>query len=122
MNRTKQHPSPVDAACVERIAGEWNSHLYELVNSYLRTAAEHLEKLSVAVRAQRADDVKHVAHSCLGCSSLLGMRAIIPPLRVLEEMGTKRRLTHAVKVLAQARRALSYIEAYWQRRWSINTG
>src|SRR5205807_2300715 len=93
------HPAPVDLRCLERIAGGDGENLQELADSYLRTAREQLARLDRAVHLRQAKDVKELAHSCIGCSALLGMRAIVPPLRRLERMGMKRQGSSAEDAL-----------------------
>jgi HPt (histidine-containing phosphotransfer) domain-containing protein len=103
---------PVDLECLRRMTSVNSSDFQELVERYLQTTTEYLEKLDRALRAQRAADLEKLAHQCLGASALLGMTAIEPPLRRLEEMGNKREWRHAGDALAQAWNALARIKSY----------
>jgi HPt (histidine-containing phosphotransfer) domain-containing protein len=52
-----------------------------------------LAQLEAAVRANKADDVRRVAHSCAGASATLGMTRFVPLLRKLERQGASGTLT-----------------------------
>ena len=59
----------------------------ELVELYFKQTTEQLAQLETAVRANKADEVRHVAHSCAGASATLGMTRLVPLLRELERQG-----------------------------------
>ena len=104
--------SPVDVRCLIRIVAGEKQAMQTLVNFYRHTTTEQLEKLERAVRSQSPKDVKNLAHSCMGSSSLLGMTAIVPPLRRLEQAGKERHWVQAGDLLDQAWRALEHMMSF----------
>jgi CheY-like chemotaxis protein/HPt (histidine-containing phosphotransfer) domain-containing protein len=79
------------------IDGDANS-LRELVELYLKQTSQQLTQLEAAVRANRADEVRRVAHSCAGASATLGMTRLVPLLRDLEKQGTTGKLVNAEQI------------------------
>jgi signal transduction histidine kinase/HPt (histidine-containing phosphotransfer) domain-containing protein len=67
--------------------------LRELVDLFFKQTTQQLEQLEAAVRANKADDVRRVAHSCAGASATLGMTRFVPLLRKLERQGASGTLT-----------------------------
>ena len=61
--------------------------LKQLTDLYTTHTTGRLQELKIAIRKKEAADVYAVAHKCLGSSSTLGMRAIVPSLRELERIG-----------------------------------
>jgi len=70
----------------------------ELVDLFLKQTAQQLAQLEAAARANKAEDVRRVAHSCAGASATLGMTRFVPLLRDLERQGASGTLTNAVEV------------------------
>jgi HPt (histidine-containing phosphotransfer) domain-containing protein len=76
--------------------------LGELMDLYLTQAKEIMADLRTAIAAGRAEDVKQLAHKLAGSSAVCGVKAIVPPLRALEQQGKEGRLSGAGQLLAQA--------------------
>ena len=76
--------------------------LRELVDLFFKQTTQQLEQLEAAVRANKAEDVRRVAHSCAGASATLGMTRFVPLLRKLERQGASGTLTTAAQVYEDA--------------------
>jgi histidine phosphotransfer protein HptB len=78
--------------------------LCELVELYFKQTLEQLAQLETAVQADKAEEVRQVAHSCAGASATLGMTRLVPLLRELERQGKAGQLTNAQQLCAEAQR------------------
>ena len=88
----------------------------ELVDLFLKQTTQQLEQLEAAVRANKADDVRRVAHSCAGASATLGMTRFVPLLRELEKQGASGALTTAAQVYEDAAREFKLIQNFLAAR------
>jgi CheY-like chemotaxis protein len=86
--------------------------LRELVDLFFKQTAQQLAQLEAAARANKADDVRRVAHSCAGASATLGMIRLVPMFRDLEKQGASGTLTNATKVCENAVREFKVIQQY----------
>jgi len=86
--------------------------LRELVELFLKQTTQQLGQLETAVRANRADDVRRVAHSCAGASATLGMVRLVPLLRSLEKQGASGTLTSAAQLCESAAHEFKLIQAF----------
>jgi len=86
--------------------------LRELTELYLKQTTNQLAQLEAAVRANRADEVRRVAHSCAGASATLGMTRLVPMLRDLEKQGASGALTNAAQVCENAAREFKCIQDF----------
>ena len=86
--------------------------LRELVELFFKQTAQQLAQLEAAARANKADDVRRVAHSCAGASATLGMTRLVPMFRDLEKQGASGTLTNATKVCENALREFKVIQQY----------
>jgi len=84
----------------------------ELVELFLKQTVQQLAQLEAAVRANKADDVRRVAHSCAGASATLGMTRFVPFLRELEKQGASGTLTNAAEVYESAAREFKNIQQF----------
>ncbi len=86
--------------------------LRELVELFFKQTAQQLAQLEAAARANKADDVRRVAHSCAGASATLGMTRLVPMFRDLEKQGASGTLTNATKICENALREFKVIQQY----------
>ena len=87
-------------------------NLRELVELFFKQTAQQLEQLEAAARANKADDVRRVAHSCAGASATLGMTRLVPMFRDLEKQGASGTLTNAAQVCENAVREFKVIQQF----------
>ena len=91
-------------------------NLRELVTLYLDQTSQQLEQLEAAVRADAAQEVRRLAHSCAGASATCGIRRLVPLLRELERQGFEGKLINAKQLSRQAseefERIRLFLEAY----------
>jgi signal transduction histidine kinase/two-component SAPR family response regulator/HPt (histidine-containing phosphotransfer) domain-containing protein len=95
---------PVEMDRLIDLGGGNSESLRELVDLYYKQTTEQLVQLETAVRANHAEEVRHVAHSCAGASATLGMRRLVPLLRELERQGKAGQLNNANQLCADAAR------------------
>jgi HPt (histidine-containing phosphotransfer) domain-containing protein len=93
------------------IDGDMDS-LRELIELYLKQTSQQLVQLEAAVRANKADEVRRVAHSCAGASATLGMTRLVVMLRDLEKQGTAGTLTTAAQVCENTAREFKLIQNF----------
>jgi HPt (histidine-containing phosphotransfer) domain-containing protein len=86
--------------------------LRELVELYFRQTSQQLVQLEAAARGNKADEVRHVAHSCAGASATLGMVRLVPLLRELEKQGAAGALTNAAQLCENAAREFKLIQNF----------
>ena len=84
----------------------------ELVDLFFNQTTRQLAQLEAAVRANKADDVRRVAHSCVGASATLGMTRFVPLLRKLERQGASGTLTTATQVYEDTAREFKLIQNF----------
>ena len=96
-----------------------SENLHELVDLYYKQTSRQLEQLEAAVRANKASDVRQLAHSCAGASATLGMNRLVPMLRELERQGTDGALVNAEPLCAAAAREFKRIKDFLAKHPSL---
>ena len=108
--------APVDMSRLLDLTDGDQDNLRELVTLYLSQTKEQLEQLAAAVKADAAQEVRRLAHSCAGASATCGVRGMVPLLRELEREGFEGRLTNAAQLSRQTgeefERVRRFLEAY----------
>jgi CheY-like chemotaxis protein/HPt (histidine-containing phosphotransfer) domain-containing protein len=89
---------PVEMEILNDLTDGNADSLRELVDLFIKQTSQQLEQLEAAVRANKPEDVRRVAHSCAGTSATLGMTRFVPLLRKLERQGASGMLTSATQV------------------------
>ena len=84
----------------------------ELIDLFFKQTTQQLAQLEAAVRANKAEEVRRVAHSCVGASATLGMTRFVPLLRELEKQGASGTLTTAAQVYEEAAREFKLIQNF----------
>jgi len=103
---------PVDMDRLNSLVDGDTNGLRELIELYLKQTTQQLAQLEAAARAQNADEVRRVAHSCAGASATLGMTRLVPTLRDLEKQGASGTLTNAVQLCENATREFKLIQEF----------
>ena len=103
---------PVEMERLNELTDSNLDSIRELVELFLKQTVQQLAQLETAVRANKADDVRRVAHSCAGASATLGMTRFVPLLRDLEQQGASGTLTNAVEVFESAAREFKNIQQF----------
>ena len=88
----------------------------ELVDMFYKQTARQLKEIEDAVRANKAADVGHVAHSCKGACATLGMTRLAAVLLKLEKQGKSGALAGAEEFCAEARREFKDIQTFLARQ------
>ena len=103
---------PVDMDRLNSLIDGDPGSLRELVELYLKQTTQQIAQLEAAVRANKADEVRRVAHSCAGASATLGMTRLVPMLRNLEKQGASGTLTTAAQICENAVREFKLIQNF----------
>ena len=103
---------PVEMEILNDLTDGNADSLRELVDLFLKQTSQQLEQLEAAVRANKAEDVRRVAHSCAGASATLGMTRFVPLLRKLERQGASGMLTSATQVYEDTAREFKLIQNF----------
>ncbi len=110
---------PVEMDRLMDLGGGDMESLRELVDLYIKQTTEQLAQLESAIRANQADQVRHVAHSCAGASATLGMKGLVPMLRELERQGKAGQLTNAEQLCADLAREFKRIQDFLVKHPSL---
>jgi signal transduction histidine kinase/DNA-binding LytR/AlgR family response regulator/HPt (histidine-containing phosphotransfer) domain-containing protein len=89
---------PVEMERLNDLTDGNEDSIRELVDLFLRQTSQQLAQLEAAARANKAEDIRRVAHSCAGASATLGMTRFVPLLRELEKQGASGTLTNAIEI------------------------
>ncbi len=103
---------PVEMERLNELTDGNEDSIRELVDLFLKQTVQQLVQLEAAVRANKADDVRRVAHSCAGASATLGMTRFVPLLRDLEKQGASGTLTNATEVYEKAALEFKLIQQF----------
>jgi HPt (histidine-containing phosphotransfer) domain-containing protein len=103
---------PVEMERLNELTDSNEDSIRELVDLFLKQTAQQLAQLEAAVRANKADDVRRVAHSCAGASATLGMTRFVPLLRELEKQGASGTLTNANEIYDKAALEFKLIQQF----------
>jgi signal transduction histidine kinase/HPt (histidine-containing phosphotransfer) domain-containing protein/BarA-like signal transduction histidine kinase len=98
---TEQLPV-VDMDRLTELAGGEKDMLRELVELFYKQTGKQLAQLEEAVRANKTEEVRHLAHSCKGASATMGMAPLAAIFFELEKMGRAAVLDGASAALARA--------------------
>ncbi len=103
---------PVEMDRLKDLTDGSADNLRELVELFFKQTCQQLAQLEAAARANKADDVRRVAHSCAGASATLGMTRLVPMFRDLEKQGASGTLTNAAQVCENALREFKIIQQF----------
>jgi len=103
---------PVDMERLNSLTDGDPVSMRELIELYLNQTGQQFAQLDAAIRANKTDEVRRVAHSCAGASATLGMNRLMPMLRDLEKQGASGSLANAAPVFANAAREFELIQHF----------
>ena len=105
----------VDMARMKDLTDGNAEGMRELVEMYLKQTSKQMAQLHSAIRDQKAETVRHVAHSSAGSNATLGMGRLHSILRELEKLGGGGDLTDADRIfeggLREFRRVQEFLRA-----------
>ena len=93
---------PVDMARLMDLTEGNADSARELIEMFYQQTEKQLKQIEDAVRAGKAAEVGHVAHSCKGASATLGMTRFAAALLLLEKLGKSGTLDGAEPLCADA--------------------
>jgi HPt (histidine-containing phosphotransfer) domain-containing protein len=91
--------SLLDRELLDETAGTDVEGLHELIDMYLAQADDMLAHLRTAISSGAAADIDALAHKLAGSSAVCGVKAMVGPLRALEQRGREKRLAGADELL-----------------------
>jgi HPt (histidine-containing phosphotransfer) domain-containing protein len=86
--------------------------LRELIEMYFKQTTGQFAQIEAALKAQRGDEVRRVAHSCAGASATLGMMRLGQLMRDMEKEGAAGALTNAAKICEDAAREYAAVKKF----------
>jgi CheY-like chemotaxis protein/HPt (histidine-containing phosphotransfer) domain-containing protein len=104
--------SPIDMDRLTELAGADKDMLRELVELFFKQTARQLEQLETAIGESKAEEVRHLAHSCKGASATMGMAPLAAIFFELEKMGRAGSLDGAAPVLVNALREFKRVQDF----------
>ena len=93
---------PIEMDRLAELADGDKNTVAELVDLFNKQTTRQLSELETAVRANKAEEVRHLAHSCKGASATMGMAPLAAIFYELEKMGRAGSLDGAEPLLAAA--------------------
>jgi signal transduction histidine kinase/HPt (histidine-containing phosphotransfer) domain-containing protein len=104
--------SPVDMERLTELAGGDKDMLRELVELFIKQTSNQLAQLETAIRANKTEEVRHLAHSCKGASATMGMAPLAAIFFDLEKMGRAASLDGALPRLPDAMREFKRVQDF----------
>ncbi|HEV2455430.1 MAG TPA: response regulator, partial [Verrucomicrobiae bacterium] len=93
---------PIEMDRLSELADGDKDTLRELVELFTKQTTRQLSQLETAVRANKAEEVRHLAHSCKGASATMGMAPLAAIFYELEKMGRAGVVEGGAPLLASA--------------------
>ena len=94
--------TPLDRELLDESAEYGLDDLQELIELYLEQADQLMGGLRTAVQTGAAKQVDELAHKLAGSSAVVGVKAMIQPLRALEKLGREGQLAGSEQLLTDA--------------------
>ena len=102
--------SAVDVSVLDEITDNDAVMRREVLEMYLAQTVTQLSEIERAITTNDADGLYKLAHKTVGGSTICGMRAIVEPLRRLEQLGREGKTEEAYPFYAQAQTAFAAID------------
>ncbi|HEV2319463.1 MAG TPA: response regulator, partial [Verrucomicrobiae bacterium] len=93
---------PIEMDRLIELADGDKETLRELVELFTKQTTRQLSELEVAVRANKPEELRHLAHSCKGASATMGMAPLAAIFYELEKIGRAGVIEGATPLLASA--------------------
>jgi len=72
-----------------------------MVDLYLTRTSSLIVELNAAAAANQVNEVRRIAHACVGSSGTCGMVAMVPLFKSLEKMGAAGKLENTSEIMAR---------------------
>src|SRR5580658_11306889 len=102
----------VEMERLTELAGGDKDMLRELVELFYKQTGKQLAQLEEAVRANKTEEVRHLAHSCKGASATMGMAPLAAIFFDLEKKGRAGALDGFEPLLAGAAREFKRVQDF----------
>jgi signal transduction histidine kinase/HPt (histidine-containing phosphotransfer) domain-containing protein len=96
--------APVEMDRLTEMAGGDKKMMQELIELFNKQTTKQLAQMEVAIQANKAEEVRHLAHSCKGASATMGMAPLAAIFFELEKKGKAAALDGSAALLADAAR------------------
>ena len=103
---------PVEMDRLAELADGDRNTVAELVDLFIKQTTRQLSQLETAVHANKAEEVRHLAHSCKGASATMGMAPLAAIFYELEKMGRAGSLNGAEPLLAAAESEFKRVQKF----------
>lgn len=106
----------IDFSVIEDLADGDPAVLVELIQTFERHTTEGIAKVRTALNAKQFEEAAQGIHTCIGFTATIGIAAIVPTLRHLEQAVTARRDEEATRLLSQWELEFNQVHQALQRR------
>ncbi|HEX3625705.1 MAG TPA: response regulator [Verrucomicrobiae bacterium] len=103
---------PIEMDRLSELADGDSNTLRELIELFTKQTARQLSQLDAAVRANKAEEVRHLAHSCKGASATMGMGPLAAIFYELEKMGRAGVVDGALPLVASANAEFTRVQNF----------
>jgi signal transduction histidine kinase/CheY-like chemotaxis protein/HPt (histidine-containing phosphotransfer) domain-containing protein len=100
----------VDLATLNEITDNDTEMRREIVEIYLSQTAQSISEMEQVIDENNALRLYEIAHKLVGGSSICGMKAIVAPLRKLEQLGREEKTDEAFPYFVQVQNAFAAID------------
>ncbi len=95
---------PVDMDRLTEMSGGDKKMMQDLIELFNKQTTRQLAQMDLAIKANKAEEVRHLAHSCKGASATIGMNALASVFFELEKKGRAAALDGAAALVSDATR------------------
>ena len=111
-----------DVALFSELKAMGGDEFHKVCDRYFSDAQDKIDYLRSAVERNASQEVDHLAHSLAGASSMLGLKALLTPLKVLEEKGKEGRLVNADVILTEIEKHIRVCKNALDHYFQLNEG
>jgi HPt (histidine-containing phosphotransfer) domain-containing protein len=102
-------PLVIDLSAIEDLADGDPAVEADLIAMFLRHTVEGIGKLRAALSADQLAEAAGIAHTCIGFTATIGITALVPTLRELEQAAKAAQPDELTRLLAQWEREFDYV-------------
>lgn len=89
--------------------------LRELITLYLTKTDEQMRELAKALQEKNGTEAARISHSMVGANAMVGLDAVVPGLRKVEELADTNQLSEARTIFDGVNAELKRIQAFLKK-------
>jgi HPt (histidine-containing phosphotransfer) domain-containing protein len=102
-------PIELDLTAMEELADGDSAVLADLIATFVRHTADAIVDARAAIGAGNSAEAARIAHTCIGFTATIGITAMVPTLRELEQAVRQEHRKDAIRLLAEWERQFELI-------------